>query len=103
MKSARKENEFSNLTELFQNLTDEENRQRAESSVNLIRKEAENEINESKRRDNKDEEDKKDDSNKKNESNDKKNKCFRRDRSPHSKEKCSVVNCECIECHKIGH
>ncbi len=44
MKSARKENKFSNLIELFQNLADEENRQKAETTVNLTRqKEAENE------------------------------------------------------------
>ncbi len=64
MKSARKENKFSNLIELFQNLTDEDNCQRAESSVNLIKKEAENETNESKRENSKDEEDKKDENDK---------------------------------------
>jgi hypothetical protein len=99
MKSARKENKFSNLTELFQNLIDEKNRQRAESVVSVIRKEA---GNESKRENNKGEEDK-DDSNEKNEQNNKKNKCSRCDRSPHSKEKCPIINFECTECHKTGH
>jgi hypothetical protein len=103
MKSTRKENKFSNLIELFQNLVDEENRQKAETTINLARQRAENE---SKREDNKDEEDKKNDlneSNEGNESNDKKNKCFRCDRSSHSNEECSIVNFECIECHKIDH
>jgi alpha-ketoglutarate-dependent taurine dioxygenase len=99
MKSARKKNKFSNLIELFQNLTDEENRQRAESVINLIRKGAENES----KRENKKNENKKNESNEENESNDKKNKCFRCDRSPHSKEKCSIVNSECTKCHKIDH
>jgi rubrerythrin len=51
MKSTRKENKFPNLTDLFQNLADEENRQKAESAtINLTRqKEAENDTNESKR------------------------------------------------------
>jgi hypothetical protein len=93
MKSARKKNKFSSLSELFQNLIDEKNRQRVESMINVIRKKAENE---SKRKNNKDEEDKKDE-------NDKKNKCSRCDRSSHLKEKCSIVNFECIECHKIDH
>ncbi len=67
MKSARKENKFSNLIELFQNLADEENRQKAESAtINLARKKGAG--NESKREDNKGEENKK-----------KKNKCFRCD------------------------
>jgi hypothetical protein len=75
MKSARKENKFSNLIELFQNLVDEENRQKVETTVNLTRqKETENK---SKRGDNKDEEDKKNDLNEENDS--KKNKCFRCD------------------------
>jgi hypothetical protein len=45
MKSTRKENKFPNLTDLFQNLADEENRQKVESAtINLTRqKEAENE------------------------------------------------------------
>ncbi len=73
MKSARKKDKFSNLDELFQNLVDEENRQRAESMVNVIRKGAENE---SKRGNNKGEENK-DESNEGNESNGKKNKCSR--------------------------
>ncbi len=103
MKPTRKENKFLNLIELFQNLIDEENRQRAESSVNLIIKKAESETNKSKPRNNKDEENKKDDSNEKNESNDKKNKCLICDRSSHSKEKCSIVNFKCIECYKIDH
>ncbi len=101
MKSIRKEKKFSNLIELFQNLADKENRQKVETTVNLTRqKEAENE---SKRENNKDEENKKDDSNEKNDSNDKKNKCFRCDRSSHSKEKCSTINSECTKCHKTDH
>jgi hypothetical protein len=99
MKSTRKKNKFSNLSDLFQNLIDEKNRQRVESAtINLTRQRAENE---SKRKNNKDEENKKDDSNEENDS--KKNKCFKCDRSSHSKEKCSIVNSECIECHKIDH
>ncbi len=99
MKSARKENKFSNLIDLFQNLADEENRQKAESAtINLTRqKEAKNDTNESKR------ENKKNESNEKNELNDKKNKCFRCDRSPYPKEEYSVVNFECIECYKTDH
>jgi hypothetical protein len=98
MKSTRKENKFLKLIDLFQNLIDEENRQRAESAtINLARQRAENK---SKRENSKDEEDKKNDSN---EENDKKNKCSRYDRSSHSKEKCSIVNSECIECHKTDH
>jgi hypothetical protein len=93
LKSARKKDKFSNLGELFQNLTDEENRQRAESVVNVTRKGAENEP---KRGDNKDEEDKKNE-------NGKKDKCSRCGRSPDSKEECPAVNFECIECHKTGH
>jgi hypothetical protein len=47
MKSTRKENKFSNMTDLFQNLIDEENRQKADTTVNLTRqKEAGNESNE---------------------------------------------------------
>jgi hypothetical protein len=41
MKSVRKENKFSFLTSLFQNLADEENRQRAEKVINFIKKEVE--------------------------------------------------------------
>jgi hypothetical protein len=41
MKSARKEKKFSFLTNLFQNLADEENRQRAENVINFIKKEVE--------------------------------------------------------------
>ncbi len=97
MKSARKENKFSNLIDLFQNLADEENRQKVESAtVNLARqKGAGNGTNEAKRGD------KKDDPNEGNDS--KKNKCSRCGRSSHSKEECPIVNFECIECHKIGH
>jgi ribosomal protein S14 len=95
MKSTRKKNKFSNLIELFQNLVDEENRQKAETTINLTKqKEA---GNEPKR------EDKKDESNEKNEPNDKKNKCSRCGRSPHPKEECPTVNSECIECHKTDH
>ncbi len=91
MKSARKENKFSKLIELFQNLADDENRQKVESAtINLARqKEAGNGTNESKREDNK--------------RGAKKNKCSRCGRSSHSKEKCPIVNFECIEYHKIGH
>ncbi len=82
MKSARKENKFSNLIELFQNLADEENRQKVETTISFVRqKEAENEPN---RKNKKNEEDKK-----------KKNKYSRCDRSSHSKEKCPAVNFEC--------
>jgi hypothetical protein len=101
MKSARKKDKFSNLSDLFQNLIDEKNRLRAESAtINLARQRVENEP---KREDNKDKENKKDDLNERNESNDKKNKCFRCDRSSHSKEKCLIVNSKCIECHKTSH
>ncbi len=104
MKSARKENKFPNLTELFQNLTDEENRQRAESAtINLARQRAENGP---KRGDNKGGGVKKDGSNESNEGNEpngKKNKCSRCGRSPHAKEEFPIVNSECIECHKTGY
>jgi hypothetical protein len=87
MKSARKENKFPNLTELFQNLADEENRQKAETTINLARQRAGNGLKR---------EDKKGGGNKK-------NKCFRCGRSPHAKEECPAVNSECTECHKTGH
>jgi hypothetical protein len=103
MESARKEDKFSDLTEVFQNLVDEENRQRAESSVNLVRKGAGNGTNGPKRGDNKGGGDKKDGSNEGNGSNGKKDKCSRCGRSPHPKEECSAVNSECTECHKTGH
>jgi hypothetical protein len=89
MKSARKEDKFSNLTDLFQTLADEKNRQRTKSTINVIRKEA---GNESKREDKKSEKDKKN-----------KNKYFRCDRLSQSKEKCFAINSECIECHKTDH
>ncbi len=98
MESARKEDKFPNLIELFQNLADEENRQKAETTVNFARqKGAGNGTNEPKRGD------KKDGSNEGNGSNGKKDKCFRCDRSPHPKEECPAVNSECTECHKTGH
>jgi hypothetical protein len=99
MKSARKENKFSSLISLFQNLADEENRQRAENVINLI-KQKEAEINRNNQRDNK-RSDKKNE-NKKNDSNENK-KCFRCDRETHSKNECSTINSECFECHKIDH
>jgi hypothetical protein len=100
MKSIRKENKFSFLTSLFQNLANEENRQRAESVINFIKKEAEiNRNNQSKsnKRENKKNENKKND-----DSNDDK-KCIRCDRVSHSKKKCSTINFECFDCHKIDH
>ncbi len=84
MKSARKEDNFSNLSSLFQNLVDEKNRQRVESMINVTKKKAENKP----KRENK--------KNELHDENDKKNKCFRYDQSSHSKEKCSIVNFECI-------
>jgi hypothetical protein len=98
MKSVRKENKFSFLTSLFQNLANEENRQRAERMINFIKKEAE--IKSNKRR-NKKIEDKKNDQNDSNDDNDK--KCIRCDCISHSKNECSTINSECFECHKIDH
>jgi hypothetical protein len=94
MKSVRKENKFSFLISLFQNLADEENRQRAESVVNLM-KQKEAEIKSNKRGNKKNE-------NKKNDSNENK-KCTKCDRDTHSKNKCSTINSKCFECHKIDH
>jgi hypothetical protein len=51
MKSVRKENKFLFLTNLFQNLANEENRQRAEKMINFIKKIAE--IKENNQRSNK--------------------------------------------------
>jgi hypothetical protein len=100
MKSVRKENKFSFLTSLFQNLANEENRQRAESVVNFIKKGAEINRNNQSRGDNKrgdkKNEDKKDDSNEN-------KKCTRCGRASHSKDECSAINSECFECHKTGH
>jgi hypothetical protein len=99
MKSARKENKFSSLTSLFQNLADEENRQRAESVINFIKKEAEiNRNNQSERNKRKD----KNNEDKKNDSNEDK-KCTKCDRGTHSKNECSAINSECFECHKTDH
>jgi hypothetical protein len=102
MKSARKENKFLSLISLFQNLVDEKNRQRAESVINLIKRD---EIKRSNQRDNKREnkknEDKKNDQNDSNDDNDK--KCTRCDRVSHSKNECSAINSECSKCHKTGH
>jgi hypothetical protein len=97
MESARKEDKFPDLTDLFQNLADEENRQKAESAtINLARqKGAGNDTNEPKRKN------KKDGPNEGNDS--KKDKCSRCDRSPHPKEECPAVNSECTECHKTDH
>ncbi len=53
MKSARKENKFSILISLFQNLANEENRQRAERMINFIKKEAEINRNNQSKKDNK--------------------------------------------------
>jgi hypothetical protein len=67
MKSARKEDKFLFLINLFQNLVDEKNRQRAENVINLIKqKEAEinrNNQSESNKRENKKNENKKNDKN----------------------------------------
>ncbi len=98
MKSARKENKFSFLTSLFQNLANEENRQRAENVINFIKKEAE--INRNNQRNNK-RKDKKNE-NKKNDSNENK-KCMKCDRETHSKNEYSTINSECFECFKIDH
>ncbi len=105
MKSARKENKFSFLTSLFQNLANEENRQRAESVINFIKKEAEinrnNQSEKDNKRRNKKNENKKNDQNDSNDDNDK--KCTRCDRVNHSKNECSTINSECFECHKTDH
>jgi mannitol-specific phosphotransferase system IIBC component len=107
MKSARKENKFSILISLFQNLADEKNRQLAESVINLIKqKEAKiNRNNQSKKdnkRKNKKNKNKKNDSNNENDSNDDK-KYIKCDRVNHSKNECSTINSECSECHKTDH
>jgi hypothetical protein len=102
MKSARKENKFSFLTSLFQNLANEENHQCAENVINFIKKETE--INRNYQSENNKRRDKKDE-NKKNDShgsNDDK-KCTKCDRVSHSKKKCSTINSECFDCHKIDH
>jgi hypothetical protein len=99
MKSVRKENKFSFLISLFQNLANEENRQRTENVINLI-KQKEAEINRNNQRDNKRKNKKNE--NKKNDSNENK-KCIRCDRDIHSKNECSTINSECFECHKIDH
>jgi hypothetical protein len=102
MKSARKENKFSFLTSLFQNLANEENRQRTENVINLTRqKEAEINRNNQSERDNK-RRNKKNENKKNDDSNDDK-KCIRCDRVSHSKKKCSTINSECFDCHKIDH
>jgi acetyl-CoA carboxylase beta subunit len=100
MKFARKEDKFLILISLFQNLVDEENRERAESVINFIKKEAEINRNNQSEKGNK-REDKKNE-NKKNDSNENK-KCTRCDRVSHSKNECSTINSECFECHKIDH
>ncbi len=78
MKSARKENKFSSFTSLFQNLGNEENRQRAESVVNFIKKEAE--INRNNQRDNK-----------------------RRNKKNENKKNDSNENKKCIKCDRVNH
>jgi hypothetical protein len=101
MKFARKEDKFLTLISLFQNLVDEENRQRAENVINLIKRDEIKRNNQSERdnkRKNKKNEDKKNDSN---DENDK--KCIRCDRVSHSKNECSTINSECFECHKVDH
>jgi hypothetical protein len=98
MESARKEDKFPFLTSLFQNLADEENRQRAESVINFIKKEAG--INRNNQKDNKRGDKKNGD--KKNDSNENK-KCTRCGRASHSKDECPAINSECSECHKTGH
>jgi hypothetical protein len=90
MKSARKENKFLFLTSLFQNLANEENCQRAESVMNLIKKETE--IKSNKREDKKNENKKNDQNNDNN--HDKKNKCTKCDRVNHSNKKCLTINSE---------
>jgi hypothetical protein len=102
MKFVRKENKFSFLISLFQNLADEENRQRAESVINLIKRDEikRNNQKNNKRR-NKKNENKKNDQNGSNDDNDK--KCIRCDRASHSKNECSTINSECFECHKTDH
>jgi hypothetical protein len=106
MKSARKENKFFFLISLFQNLADEKNRQRAESVMNLIKRDEikKNNQKNNKRRTKKNEDKKNDndDNNDENGSNDDK-KCTKCDRVSHSKNECSTINSECFECHKIDH
>jgi hypothetical protein len=105
MKFVRKEDKFFILISLFQNLVDEKTRQRAESVINFIKKEAEINRNNQSERDNKREdkknEDKKNVQNGSNDDNDK--KCFRCDRDIHSKDECPTINSECSKCHKIDH
>jgi hypothetical protein len=99
MKSARKEDKFFILISLFQNLANEENRQRTENVINLInQKKAE--INRNNQRDNKQESKK--NKNKKNDSYENK-KCIKCDRVTHSKNECSTINSKCFECHKIDY
>jgi hypothetical protein len=98
MKSVRKENKFSFLISLFQNLANEENRQRAESVMNLIKRDKIKENNQEN-----DKQENKKNGNKNNDSNDKKNKCTKCDRVSHSKNECSTINSECFECHKIDY
>jgi hypothetical protein len=102
MKFARKEDKFFTRISLFQNLVDEKNHQRAESVINLIKKDEikRNNQKSNKRRDKKNE-DKKNDQNDSNDDNDK--KCIRCNRVSHSKNECSTINSECFECHKIDH
>jgi hypothetical protein len=101
MKSVRKENKFSFLISLFQNLADEENRQPTESVINLI-KQKEAEINRNNQSERGNKQKNKKNENKKNGSNENK-KCIRCDRVSHSKNECSAINSECFECHKTGH
>ncbi len=102
MKSIRKENKFSFLINLFQNLANEENRQRAEKMINFIKKEAEIKSNKQENKKNENKKNDNDDNNDENHSNDDK-KCIRCDRVSHSKNECSTFNSKCFECHKIDH
>ncbi len=100
MKFARKENKFFILISLFQNLVDEKNRQRAESVINLTKRDEIKKNNQrNNKRKNKKNENKKNDEN---DSNDDK-KCIRCDRVSHSKNECSIIKSECFECYKIDH
>jgi hypothetical protein len=100
MKFVRKEDKFFILISLFQNLVDEENRQRVESVINLIKRDEikRNNQKSNKRKDKKNEDKKNDE----NDSNDDK-KCTRCDRDIYSKNECSTINSECSKCYKINH
>jgi hypothetical protein len=97
IKSVRKENKFSFLTNLFQNLANEENRQQTENVINFIKKKAEINRNNQSKRDNK-RRDKKNE-NKKNSSNRNK-KCIKCNRVNYLKNECSTINSKYFECYK---